>query len=154
MRLQGVLSLERRARDLLGDDTLTLSPTTAVDLNVHLAKNDFAPGPSLELADLEEADFGGYAVLNPSAAPLKLIDPATQDGIVQLTEPAGGWNWVASGSPPANVPQTIYGVYITDNDDLTLYAAARLDTPIVIAQAGDFINPGKLQVRFPIGFLS
>jgi len=154
MRIKNVLAVERRARDLLGEDSITYGTTALDQVDVRLSKVAFTPGNALVLGDLEEADFGGYAALKANGAPDKLVDPATQNGLLLLKEPAGGWLWIATGAPPANTPQTIYGAYVQFETGGMLLGACLFDEPILISAADDFVSIPTLEVIFQLGFLT
>lgn len=123
---------------LLGADVAWLAaPTTFVAL--HLAKAPFTPGPGLDIGDLVEADFDGYAALHAaSAATQVFFDPATGNQIVQVREPAGGWHWASSGV--TNLPMTIYGAYLTSSDGTDLIATDLFAEPIVMTGTGQGVD--------------
>lgn len=133
--------------NLLATDATTLAPAVG-GVAVHLAVNAFSPSPSLSLASLTEATFPGYAAKNAGTGAQQLFgDPATQNLIVQLLEPAGGWTWLSTGVPtPA---QTVFGYYVTDNAGTTLYGSALLATPITIAGGGQGVTVGNIRFTFP-----
>lgn len=76
---------------------------------IRLCKNDPAPDDEdIELADLTECDFDGYAAQTPvwGASTLDVDDVAyAETGVLEFTAGAG----IAA-------PQTIYGVYATKID--------------------------------------
>lgn len=117
-------TLVDRMATLLAGDTTTLAAVGLV--NVHLAKAPFTPGPVLVPGDFTEADFDGYAALAVDSATAQVFtDPSTGDKIIQLDEPAGGWHWETTGV--TNLPQTIYGAWLTDPTDATVYGSMLLD---------------------------
>jgi hypothetical protein len=126
---------------LLAEDTTTLAAVAV--LHLHLAKSPFTPNPGLDIGTLTEADFDGYGPIDVVAgSQLFFTDPATGLVTVELKSPAGGWHFACTGV--TNLPQTIYGFYVTDNADAVLYGAQLLDTPITISASGqafDVPNP-------------
>jgi hypothetical protein len=108
----------------------TVLPVTAGKRR--LFKNDFTPTPNSAIADFTEADFTGYA-----SDALAIGTPANLNDNVDCCVTAGAFTATA-GSP--FVPNTIYGVYMTDGTPTLWYAAARFPVPVPIAAAGDFLN--------------
>lgn len=140
--------LERMA-DLLGADTVTLAaPTTFVE--VHLAKNAFTPTPDLVIGDITEADFDGYAPLSAaSAATQVFVDPSTGDIILQVREPAGGWNFQTTGI--TNLPQDIYGYVLTDAAGAVVHGSEVLDAPVHLDGAGQGFDLPNVRFRLNAG---
>jgi hypothetical protein len=139
-------ALLNRLSALLATDTTTLAPA-AGGVKVHLAQNAFAPSLSLALGSLTEANFTGYAALLAAVGNQQNFqDPVTGNGVVQLVEPLGGWHWATTGT--ANLPQTIYGFYVTDNGSATLYGSALFSAPITLTASGQGIDIA--QVRFAV----
>jgi len=131
----------------VAQDTAFLAAATA--FHVKLAKSPFTPGGLLDPATITEADFDTYVPLDGSAAAQTFgFDPLTSQQVIQLSEPAGGWYWQTNGT--ANMPQTIYGVYITNHADTAILASQLLDTPIVLNAIGQIINLGQLNFRLPL----
>jgi len=111
-----------------------------------LFKNNVALTEDLVVADLDLADFDGYAPIPSDAPPFSAaIDPVSGDQIVTIDEPAGGWRWETSGV--TNLPQTIYGFGLTNGAGTVLHAAALLDDPVTLTAAGQEINLGSLTFR-------
>lgn len=96
---------------------------------VKLFQNDVVPDVNTVLADLDEADFAGYADVNGPTWGTPYIDV---DGNALVT--AASHEFVASGPTPAN---TIYGWYMTDDPATKLLAAYRFSTPVGINATGD-----------------
>jgi len=110
-------------------DTVALN---AGDIAVRLIKDAFTPSPTLVLADLTAADFGG-ATDRGCDSPTWGYDPATGNRVIRAGNPTGGWNYETTNT--SNLPQTIFGYcwFNTDNDDL--FATVLLDEPIVLTAA-------------------
>jgi len=131
---------------LLGEDPATLAPVTD-GLLVHLANAAFTPSVSLVLAGLSEADFTGAAALEAGAGPCQLFtDGISGLRVIQLNEPLGGWHWQPTNT--SNLPQIIYGYYVTDNPATVLYGAALFPTPYNLSAVGQGIDVG--QIRFTL----
>lgn len=144
--MQPVRSLWLNGAELWAADAATLAP--AMDANlIHLAAAPFTPSLDLGLGDLTEATFVGSAAKAVGLG-AQLVGIDTADGELTLTfiEPVGGWRWECTSTPGA--PETIYGVYLTNDDDSTLYAAALLPTPVTITSIGDFVSVGELTLKF------
>lgn len=145
--MQPTSAMANQVSNLVATDTTQLAAATAP--KVHLAMANFAPSLALLLAGLTEANFVGYAALAAGAtgAQLNWFDPATGNQIVELKSPASGWNWKVTGS--TGLPQTIYGYYITDNGNATLYASALLASPIVLTAVSQGLEVANARVTFP-----
>jgi len=132
------------AATLLAGDTAGLN--AALDVEIHLAKNAFTESPSRVLGDFTEADFDGYAALaKDPAAPTVVTDPATGDQIITLPDPAGGWAFATTGV--TNLPQTIYGYYLTDSTGAVLYGCKRFADAVVLTGNGQGFSIGTVDFR-------
>jgi hypothetical protein len=130
---------------LLAADTTTLA--AALALKVHLSQANFTPGPALIVGSFTEANFSGYAALSPTPGSQNVfIDPATGLRTVELKAPLGGWVFITTGV--ANLPQTIYGFYVTDNAGAVLYASQLLATPIPLTVSGQGIVLPDIRFSF------
>lgn len=134
--------------NLLAVDTGTLAAVAA--LKVHLAAASFTPGLDLDVATLTEATFTG------SAAKLVTIGPQTvyYDALtglltIELLEPVGGWHWGCTVDPVS--PETIYGIYVTDNASAVLIGSLLFPVAIVISLAGQGLDYGFLTLQFSVG---
>jgi len=130
---------------LLAADTAWLATVTANKISLVMAA--FTPSEDLVFADLTLATFDGSTALSAGTGEQQVgNDPLTNEQLVTIKEPAGGWRWETSGV--TNLPQTIYGFALSDNTLATLLATALLDTPITLTEAGQEINLGT--VRFTV----
>lgn len=108
---------------LLGADVGVLAEATPF-VALRLAKTAFSESVNLVIGDMDEADFDGYSALHgASAATQVFIDPVTGLWTLQVREPAGGWHWVTTGL--TNLPQTIFGYYLTDSGGTDLWGVHR-----------------------------
>lgn len=130
---------------LLAANTAQLA--AAAVKNVTLLKANFTPGPGTDYSTLTPADFtGSTAKTSPSGAQQAFVDGATGRQVVQLIEPVGGWHWVTTDA--VNLPQTIYGFVLTNDDNSETYGSELLPTPIVLTAAGQAVDLD--QVRFVV----
>jgi hypothetical protein len=138
-------TLQSDIATLLAHDTGTLAAATAV--NIHLAQNPFVPSPSLALASLTEANFTGYAALAGTSGNQNVYqDPLSGLQTVELIPPAGGWHFATTGV--SNLPQTIYGWYVTDHLNAVLYGSGLLATPIPLSISGQAFDLPSLLFQF------
>jgi hypothetical protein len=136
--------LINRTGALLNGDTTTLAPAASPP-KVHLAQAAFTPSPALLLAGLTEATFQGYAALLCAInAQQNFTDPVSGQQCVQMVEPLGGWHFTTTGT--TGLPQTIYGYYLTDNGNLTLYASALFPAPITLTASGQAIDINQVRM--------
>lgn len=114
----------------------TVRDSDALDFKIRLHKNDPAGlDADLELADLVEADFSGYAAKDPSD-----FDPAALNPGNQAFVESGVLTWTADNGIEAT--QTIYGAYVTfknAGDVLCLYGVARFNQPQSVVIENDTI---------------
>lgn len=119
------------------------------DVGVDLIKVPFTPTPDYVPDPTDLADFTGSAQLTTTGTPVVAKDPATGDVVIQLADPAGGWKWVTTNT--ANLPQTIYGYSVKQNDAPNQLGAVLFDTPIVLTAAGQLVVIGAVQFRVILG---
>lgn len=133
-------------QDLLAADTATLAP--AVNANkVHLSMTTFLPGQERVVGDFTEATFtGATALLAGTGTQQTFLNPLNGERIIQLKEPAGGWHWQASDA--VNLPQTIYGYWVTDNTSADLLGCELLPEPITLNNAGDAVDLPNIRMQF------
>jgi hypothetical protein len=137
--------LQQAIATLLAHDTATLA--AALALKIHLSKTAFVPGPGLTVASFTEADFNGYAALSPTAGnQLVYSDPITGLLTVELVPPAGDWHFQTTGI--LNLPQTIFGWYVTDNASAVLYGSGLLTPGVPLTAAGQGFDLPSLKFAF------
>lgn len=134
-----------------GADTTTFSPPLAIDLWLHPIKEPFTPGPALTLLDTDLADFAGSAAkTTPDAVRALEFDPLSGELVLNIPEPIGGWRWVTTSG--LNLPQTIYGVALSDDSATVegpqLLAAAVFDTPITLTTASMAVEWPSVNFRY------
>jgi len=99
--------------------------------NLHLFKNDIVPNQDTAVGDFVEADFDGYAASAYDAGDWNIgIDPVS--GLIIYEPKPGGavTQWEVSGE--TNIPQTIYGAYLTNAADTKVVMSRRFSTPITL----------------------
>lgn len=145
MRLQPTRALWEASQDLLAADTGTLAAVTAMKL--HLAAADFNPTLDIALGTLVEATFTGSAAKSAGTGTQPTFyDVGGGYRVIEILEPAGGWHWTCTATPAA--PETIYGVFLTDNASAVLYGTEKFDNPITITASGQGIDLPFAKLRF------
>lgn len=113
---------------------------TQIDLTLMLFKNDLIPDELTAFADLDPADYSGYA-------PVVLNDTGDCTGFVQ--GPAQGsddqWRLIIDQQEfpmtGATVPNQVYGAALVDASGSRLAAIVRFpDAPLVMDEGGDSIK--------------
>lgn len=137
--------LRNAAAALLAGDTATLAPA-ANAIYIKLVKNNIVPSESITFADVQLADFDGSTELaiGLNAQP-EAYDPITDDSVIDLKPPAGGFRWETTGV--TNLPETIYGYVLLNNAKDTVWASALLDAPIPLTLIGQRIDLGDVLLR-------
>jgi len=116
-------------------------------------KQPYTPGPDLTFAGITVANFTGSTALTQDDEPTYYIDPGTGDLIVNLVEPAGGWQWVTSDT--VNLPQVIHGYALLNAAGNAVVAVTEpLADPITLDGALQGIDAGPLTFRIPLGSVS
>jgi len=107
------------------------------DLEIALVREPFSPGLALVYGDLTLANFTGSSQKTWDPG-LWAFDPAT--GLITFypTTPAGGYQWETADT--VNLPQTIYGYALLDQDSTTLYFSELLATPLELTAANQLIS--------------
>lgn len=142
-----VTSIRQAIADLLAADTTTFAQAvTAVKLA--LVKNDFTEDENLVMGDFTKADFDGYAdIAGVLGAQQVGIDPNTNEFVLTIKEPAGGWRWECTGG--TGLPQSIYGfICFAPGGSGVLLCMKRFDEAIAITASGQYIDIGNAEVRF------
>lgn len=138
--------------NLLAADATTLAPATNAN-KVSLVGAAFALSENLTVSSLTLISGNGLSALaGQTGAQLVAQDPTTQDQVITLSPPAGGWRWVSSGT--IGSPITVYGFALTDSAVATLLAAGLLPTAIVITAAGYAIDLDPMLMTFVLNPIS
>jgi len=137
--------------DLLAADVATLAPVAAN--KIALVINNFVMDETLPLGAFTLATFTGSTPKAGAAGAQQVgSDPATQDQVITILAPVGGWRWECTVAPAA--PETIFGYILTDNAGAVLLGMQLLDVPVTIVNATDFIDLGSVPMRFVVQPLS
>ncbi len=149
------------ARQLLEDICTQAGVITTTKLgaamSVRLIKSPFTPAKDMPpLVAGDEANFNTYLGIDIiAAARLKTYDPATDELLLFIPPPAGGWHWKTGST--ANLPQTIYGWAATTTLGAVPLAGSDIimadlfTTPIVLTAALQEVNVDEVLVRFKLG---
>lgn len=145
--MQPSQALANSASTLVAADTTNLAAATAVKL--HLAAATFTPSLSLTVASFTEATFTGYAPLAAGATgtQVQFFDPATNNSIVEVKAPAGGWFFKTTAS--TGLPQTIFGSYLTDNGSANLLGSQLLTPSVTLTATGQGVEIPTVRFTFP-----
>jgi len=137
-------ALVDRMATLLAADVTTLAEVALIEL--HLSKTAFTPGPIMVPGDFTEADFDGYAPIPVASAVAQVFnDPVTGDRIIQLNEPAGGWSFETTGV--TNLPQTIFGAFLTDAAGAVVHGCERLPADIELTATDQGFSLPNIRFR-------
>lgn len=130
---------------LLAADDTTLAPAVSAN-KIALFKNNAVIADGTVVGDLDLADFdGSAAIAGATGAQQTGLDPDTNDQLITIKDPAGGYRFITTGL--TNLPQTIYGFALLSNDLATYLAGELLETPVTLTAIGQEINIGKAQMR-------
>jgi len=139
------LAVQAQLGELLAADATTLAP--AADANeIVLVNAAFVPSTELAIGDLSIADFDGST---PKAlgvgTQLCGFDPTTGEQVITMKDPAGGLVWETTGV--TNLPQTIFGFAMTNDDGTVLLASELLPEPVTLTAAGQIVSIGQATLR-------
>jgi hypothetical protein len=129
----------------LNEDPATLAQPTDNNKMV-LLKADFTPSPNLDPLTITKCDFTGYAdILVPLDAQVIGVDPLTNQKVIRLKEPLGGYNWLCTGT--ANLPQNAFGWIVLNDSENNMWGCGKFPAPIVINN-GVMIGLTPAQISF------
>lgn len=115
---------------------------------LHLFKTDVQPNQDSEPADFVEADFDGYAAIGFGATDWNTgVEPVSGNLVIEPPPDGVALQWECSGD--TDLPQTIYGFYLTNETNDVVYGARRFDVPINLTTPGS----GKIiRLDRPVSF--
>src|SRR5260370_41077653 len=117
-------------------------------MKVHLSQAAFTPSLTLTLVSFTEATFVGYGALSMVAgSQMTFIDPATGNLVAEVIAPGGGYFWKTTAV--TSLPQTIYGAYLTDNGNATLYGSQLLNPQVTLTAIGHAVELPNIRFTFP-----
>lgn len=139
-------SLRLALGTLLAAQASTLAPVA--DANVMaLVKAPFNLDENLLPGDLILADFtGSDPIEGATGAQTTGIDPVTLAQVIEIKPPLGGYRWETTNTD--NLPQTIYGYALFNNDLSALLAVALLPDPITLQDTDQFIDVDSATLTF------
>ena len=144
---------------LVAQIATALATTTPLDqasaLNrVALVMAPFTPTPQTLYADLVLATFTGSTPKTVAlGAQGAAQDPVTNQEVITIVEPVGGWRFVTSDA--VNLPQTIYGFALFDSTGPgPLIGSQILEEPVTLTAAGQEINLGTVKFTLVLNPLS
>lgn len=141
-------SLRNQAMELLAADDTTLAPAANAN-KMALLTGDFDEGESLTFADLSFATFtGSTPILAGTGTQPEGFDPNSDDSVIDIKRPAGGFRWECTAAPAT--PEVITGYALIDNGATTLWAAKKFDTPITITSVGQIIDDTLINARISL----
>lgn len=150
--MQATRALRHKCAQLLAADTATLAQA-ATALKIALIMADFAEAESLTAGGVTLATFDGATPLDVGLnAQPEGFDPASDDSLIDLKPPAGGFRFETTGV--TNLPQSIYGFALMSNDLATLYAAHRFAAPVVLEVINQRIECEDASLRLQAGSLT
>jgi len=131
--------------ELLAADTTTLAPVAAN--KIALIAAPFTPDQDLTVGDLTLATFTGSAPkAGVAGAQTVGNDPVTQEQMVNIIPPAGGYIFICTVAPAS--PETIYGFALIDDAGTGLLAVETLNEPVTISDVNDQVDLGNPDMRF------
>lgn len=153
-------SISRNLYELMLTELGAATPSfnaLAGDLYLHLVKGDFTPELDTDFTSVTEADFVGYTVRKIDGANRDFrYDPLTNEGQLVIPAPTGGLTYATSDV--TNLPQTIYGLVLSD--DSTTYtgthakAYGRLDNPPELTINLESFDVPAQNIRFSLAMVS
>lgn len=138
-------SLRAQAAFLLAADTTTLAQ--AADNNViALIMEPFTPNETLTVGSLVLATFDGATpILVGLGAQPSAYDPNTDDVVISLKPPVGGFRFETTGV--TNLPQTIYGFALLNEALDAVLAAELLPAPVTLTGINQGIDLNDVEIR-------
>ncbi len=105
-------------------DVVTNLFGTSVHSKMHLAKAAFTPSIGLQLSDITEADYDGYAAQNITAWGVPHLDASGQI----FVSPSTAMDWTPTGS---TIPNTIFGWVLVASGG-TVIESGLLTAPVTL----------------------
>jgi hypothetical protein len=137
---------------LLANDAQSFAPPALAN-KMLLIKAPFTPNENMLPANITPADFTGADPIDvPVGAQSIGIDPNSQQWVIDIKMPVGGWRWQVTALD--NLPQTIYGFAMLDNGMTNIVCIETLPVPITLTAAFDYVNIGEAKTTFVLQPLS
>lgn len=147
-----MIAVREQLGTLLAADATTLAP--AMNANeIALIVAPFALSENTVVGSLTLASFAGSTPIPCTVGAQGVgIDPATNEQLITILAPAGGWRFVSTGA--VSPPQTVYGYALLTHAGATLLALQELDAPVTITLAGQEIDLGAVVMTFVLNPLN
>ena len=150
--MQSSLALREKMAQLLAADAATLAPPADANIVV-LIMEPFTPSETLDGSTLVPATFDGSAPLEAVlGTQAEGLDPSNSDAIITILPPAGGWRWETTGT--TDLPQTIYGFALFNDDSTVYYGSENLPAPITLTAVNQVIQLPAVTFRQLAGSLT
>jgi hypothetical protein len=131
--------------DGLAANVTYLAPVVANE--IALIGADFTPSEDLVTSDLTLVSGNGLSPIpGVSGAQLGGISPITQEQVITIKAPAGGWRWLTT--TPFVGPVNVFGFALTKTAGGLLLAVQKFDAPIAFTAAGQFLDLGDVEITF------
>lgn len=131
-------ALREKAAALLAADATTLAPATDANV-IALIINSFNPGEDLSLDDITFADFDGSTpIACGTGTQPEALDPNTSNAVISIKPPAGGFRFETTGV--TNLPQTVFGFALLNDDSTVLLASEVLTNPITLTAINQLVQ--------------
>lgn len=141
-----MLAVREQLGILLAADATTLAPGTNAN-KLALIVAPFTPSENLTASGLTlGASHGLTPITGVTGAQSVGIDPVTGEQVIYIKSPAGGYQWVSSGSFPP--PITLYGIALLDTTLATLIAVEAFTTAISVSAAGQIVDVDPVTLTF------
>jgi hypothetical protein len=137
---------------LLAADATTLAPASNAN-KIALIIAPFTASENLTAGALTLAtDLGMAPIAGVVGSQEVGLDPATQEQVIVIKSPAGGYSWLTSGAWTG--ARTVYGYALLDNTLATLLAVQPLPTPITVSAPGYLIDVDPVELTFVLSPVS
>jgi hypothetical protein len=147
-----MIAVRLQLGNLLSTDTTTLDQATNQN-EIVLISAPFAASENLTMAGLTVLTTSwALSLKQPLGACLVGTDPVTNQQLVTIPTPAGGWRWIVAGG--TLIPVTIYGYALTTKAQAALLGVQLLPTPITLTANGQQIDLGEVTLRFVLAPIS
>jgi hypothetical protein len=147
-----MIAVREQLGALLAADATTLAP--GVNANkIALIGAPFTPRETLHATDLTLLSGNGLSpIQGVTGAQVVGLDPVTQQQVIVIKAPAGGYQWVTSGG--LAVTKSIYGYALLDSTLATLLAVQALATPITVSADGYLIDFDPVEMTIVLAPIS
>lgn len=147
-----MIAVREQIGNLLAADATTLAPATNGN-KIALITQVFTPSETLVASNLTLASGNGLdPIQGVTGAQSVGLDPVSQEQIILIKAPAGGYKWISSGT--IGTPITLYGYALLDSTLATLLAVQAFPTPITITAAGYLVDVDPTEMTIVLSPIS